>query len=205
MAVVIDGEFKRVEEVVRVSLGEEVIISEAARSRIGKSREAVEDIVREGKRIYGVTTGFGKFADVAISLDDLRTLQENLVVSHAVGTGEEFSEPEVRAAAYLRANALAKETRVRLSVVEAGGVAEQRRVSRRAPERFCGCQRRPRTACPYSPVAYGKGDGSLSWRAFARGRSPGESRHRAAAVGGQRGSGSDERRPDDRCSFGSHS
>ena len=68
MAVVIDGEFKRVEEVVRVSLGEEVIISEAARSRIGKSREAVEDIVREGKRIYGVTTGFGKFADVAISL-----------------------------------------------------------------------------------------------------------------------------------------
>lgn len=120
MAVLIDGEFKRVEEVVRVSLGEEVIISEAARSRIGKSREAVEDIVREGKRIYGVTTGFGKFADVAISLDDLRTLQENLVVSHAVGTGEEFSEPEVRAAAYLRANALAKgNSGVRLSVVEA--------------------------------------------------------------------------------------
>ena len=152
MAVVIDGEFKRVEEVVRVSLGEEVIISEAARSRIGKSREAVEDIVREER----VSTEYRirQIRGRRHFLDDLRTLQENLVVSHAVGTGD-VQRTEVRAAAYLRANALAKGNSVRLSVVEALAGYEQS-VSCRAPERFCGCQRRPR-ACPYSPVAAGKG------------------------------------------------
>lgn len=120
MAALLDGEPKRIDEIARVARGDGAVIPEAARLRIERSRQAVEDIVAQGKRVYGVTTGFGKFADVAISLEDLRTLQENLIVSHAVGTGEGFSEAEVRAAMYLRANALAKgNSGVRLGTIEA--------------------------------------------------------------------------------------
>ena len=117
--ILLDGKSKRIEEIVRVARGEEVVIPDGARARVEESRRTVERLVAESKRIYGITTGFGKFADVAISLNDLRTLQENLIVSHAVGTGDEFSEPEVRAATFLRANALAKgNSGVRLSLVE---------------------------------------------------------------------------------------
>jgi histidine ammonia-lyase len=117
--VLVDGKSKSIEEIVRVAEGEEVVISEEARARILESRRIVQDMVARGKRIYGITTGFGKFSDVAISSEDLRKVQHNLIVSHAVGTGQEFSEPEVRAATFMRANALAKgNSGVRLRTVE---------------------------------------------------------------------------------------
>ncbi|HHY75741.1 MAG TPA: histidine ammonia-lyase [Firmicutes bacterium] len=117
--VLVDGKPKTIEEIVRVAEGVEVAVSPEARERILSSRRIVEDMVAEGRKIYGITTGFGKFADAAISLSDLRKLQHNLIVSHAVGTGDEFSVPEVRAAMFLRANALAKgNSGVRIETVE---------------------------------------------------------------------------------------
>ena len=44
--------------------------------------------IRRGETIYGVTTGFGEFSNVKISPADLEQLQENLIMSHAAGTGE---------------------------------------------------------------------------------------------------------------------
>ena len=55
-----------------------------------------------------MTTGFGKFADVAISRGDLEALQRNLVRSHAAGVGPPLEERAVRAMMVLRANALAR-------------------------------------------------------------------------------------------------
>lgn len=109
MPVVVDGREKTVDEIARVARsGEEVSMPESTRAEVLRSRAIVEDLVRRNARVYGVTTGFGKFADVSISPEDIRALQENLVVSHAVGVGQEFSGDEVRAAILLRANALAK-------------------------------------------------------------------------------------------------
>lgn len=134
--VLVDGKQKTIEEIVRVAKGEEVAISGEARDRILGSRRIVEDMVAKSKRIYGITTGFGKFADVAISLSDLKTLQHNLIVSHAVGTGEEFSEPEVRAAVFLRANALAKgNSGVRLRTVESLAALLNRGVTPVVPQK----------------------------------------------------------------------
>jgi len=69
------------------------------------------DIVLEklAKRevIYGVTTGFGELANVAIDADQSANLQRNLILSHACGVGAPFSEEIVRAIMLLRANALA--------------------------------------------------------------------------------------------------
>ncbi|HMM12714.1 MAG TPA: histidine ammonia-lyase [Bacteroidales bacterium] len=39
--------------------------------------------------IYGINTGFGSLCDTKISKQDLGTLQNNLVMSHACGTGDE--------------------------------------------------------------------------------------------------------------------
>ncbi|MBW3534048.1 MAG: histidine ammonia-lyase [Gemmatimonadetes bacterium] len=80
----------------------------AARARILAARRVVEKAVEAGQRIYGVTTGFGRLADVVISTDQQATLQRNLVRSHAAGVGEPLAREEVRALMLLRANALAR-------------------------------------------------------------------------------------------------
>lgn len=120
MPVLLDGESKDIAQVRAVAcLREKVVIPPEAAERIERSRRVVEEIIAEGRRVYGITTGFGKFADVSISRHELRELQENLIRSHATGVGEPFSQEEVRAAILLRANALAKGmSGIRLSVVQ---------------------------------------------------------------------------------------
>ena len=46
--------------------------------------------------IYGITTGFGSLHNKTISNDQLNKLQENLVMSHACGTGPLLREEIVR-------------------------------------------------------------------------------------------------------------
>lgn len=90
-----------------------------AKKRINKSRAMVEKWIKEDKVIYGVTTGFGEFANVKISAKDLEKLQENLILSHAVGTGEYLPQHIVKIMMLLRANALAKGySGIRLSTVQ---------------------------------------------------------------------------------------
>jgi histidine ammonia-lyase len=57
--------------------------------------------------VYGVTTGFGDLASTTIPAERARELQENLLVSHAVGVGPSFPREVVRAMLLLRANTLA--------------------------------------------------------------------------------------------------
>ncbi len=80
----------------------------AARRAMSASRRVVEQAVARGARAYGVTTGFGKFADVTIPASRLEELQRNLVRSHSAGVGETLPDRAVRAMMVLRANALAK-------------------------------------------------------------------------------------------------
>ncbi len=79
-----------------------------ARARMERSRALVDRLLAEGERIYGVTTGFGRLANVIISGDQQRDLQRNLVRSHSSGFGPMLSDHEVRAVMVLRANALAR-------------------------------------------------------------------------------------------------
>jgi histidine ammonia-lyase len=77
-------------------------MSPAAEQRISNGRQLVDQWVREEKRIYGVTTGFGALSDVAISKKDTRRLQENVLMSHAAGVGHPLDAETVRAAMALR-------------------------------------------------------------------------------------------------------
>jgi histidine ammonia-lyase len=85
-----------------------VILAPIARRAMTASRKTVESAIARGARVYGVNTGFGKFADVAISPGQLENLQRNLVRSHCAGVGAPLPDRVVRAMMVLRANALAK-------------------------------------------------------------------------------------------------
>jgi histidine ammonia-lyase len=84
-----------------------VAIAPAARERVAAARASVERQYALGAIIYGVTTGFGRMANVVIDREDTATLQLNLVRSHASGTGPPLPEAQVRAAGVLRASSLA--------------------------------------------------------------------------------------------------
>jgi histidine ammonia-lyase len=95
-------------DVAAVSLdGAAVRLAPAARARMAASRAVVTRALAGERAIYGVNTGFGMLKDRAISHDQLRDLQMNLVRSHAAGVGR-FAPPEVsRAMLLLRAASLA--------------------------------------------------------------------------------------------------
>ncbi len=119
--IILDGNSLTIPDVSRVARGEEreVHIPEQAKARIARSRELVDHWVEAGEVIYGVTTGFGEFANVTIPKNDLLRLQQNLIRSHAAGVGEPLTPEVVRAMLLLRANALAKGfSGVRLAVIE---------------------------------------------------------------------------------------
>ena len=63
-------------------------ISRKSINKINRSRALVEKWVNSDEPIYGVTTGFGEFSNVRISQENIRKLQENLILSHAAGCGD---------------------------------------------------------------------------------------------------------------------
>ncbi|GMG97054.1 histidine ammonia-lyase [Tepidimicrobium xylanilyticum] len=107
--VIITGNSLTIEDVVAVCREyKEVELSEEAKENILKSRRTVDEFVENGEVVYGITTGFGKFSDVTISKEETKLLQENLIVSHAVGAGKPFETEIVRGIMLLRINSLAK-------------------------------------------------------------------------------------------------
>ncbi len=118
--VIINGNDLRLEDIVNVARNNyQVELSEEAIKRVEKSREIVDKIVEEDRVAYGITTGFGKFSDVSISGEDCKTLQRNLIISHACGFGNSLDTDIVRTIILLRANALSKGySGIRLSTLQ---------------------------------------------------------------------------------------
>ena len=114
------GQALRLEEIVEVAVGGRMAaLDPAALEGLRASRAVVDGLLKRGETAYGVNTGFGKLSDVRIEAGEVRTLQRNLVRSHACGVGEPLPENEVRAMLLLRANVLAKGySGVRVELVE---------------------------------------------------------------------------------------
>lgn len=106
----LDGENLTIEDVVAVAYRNDVRveISTAARERMARSRQAVEQFLEQGQIVYGITTGFGHFRDRHIDADETAALQRNLIRSHAVGVGPWLPAEAVRGLMVIRANTLAK-------------------------------------------------------------------------------------------------
>lgn len=119
--VFIDGRTLTYEDVVAVARGyKSVDIASEVRDQVERTRRVLEDILAQDRVIYGVNTGFGHLASVRISDEELCKLQENLIISHAAGTGDPFPDEVVRAMILLRANSLARGlSGVRYELIEA--------------------------------------------------------------------------------------
>lgn len=78
-----------------------------AKERIEKCRNYLDKKIATSKEpLYGITTGFGSLCNKNISNDELGTLQENLIKSHACSVGEEVRPVIVKLMMLLKAHAL---------------------------------------------------------------------------------------------------
>ncbi|MCF7687078.1 MAG: histidine ammonia-lyase [Cephaloticoccus sp.] len=84
-----------------------LMLSAEAQSRIAASRAVVERLAAGNRSYYGINTGFGILAHQRISPEDVDKLQENLILSHAVGVGREVDPAIVQLMLLLKINALA--------------------------------------------------------------------------------------------------
>jgi len=97
--------FKVIHEILSDNL--KIGLSEEAKQSIQKCRAYLDEkTINSDKPIYGVTTGFGALHNVTISQSELSKLQENLVKSHACGTGNIVDGRIVKLMLLLKAHAL---------------------------------------------------------------------------------------------------
>lgn len=96
------------------------VLSQESIDRIVKCRKYLDEkIIRAEKPIYGINTGFGSLYNITIDGEDLSELQENLVKSHACGTGGEVSSEIVRMMLLLKVRSLSfGHSGISLEVVE---------------------------------------------------------------------------------------
>ena len=96
-----------------------ISLSPDSEQEIVASAKTVADIHLQDQAVYGINTGFGLLAQQRIADKDQKTLQRNLVLSHACGTGELLSDAQVRLMLALKLNNLAQGfSGVRLQLIE---------------------------------------------------------------------------------------
>src|SRR5688572_26422674 len=96
------------EDLAKVNAGKlSVALSADAKEKIKRCREYLDrKIETTAQPIYGINTGFGSLYNRYISHDQLEKLQENLVKSHACGTGPEVPQEIVRLMLFLKVQSL---------------------------------------------------------------------------------------------------
>jgi len=82
-------------------------LSEASKEKISACKHYLDaKLAKHKKPMYGINTGFGSLYNVKISNKDLTKLQENLVMSHACGTGDRVPESVVKVMLLLKIQSL---------------------------------------------------------------------------------------------------
>ena len=94
----------------------QISLSEEAWEAVRKSRAVVDQIIAEGRTVYGINTGFGNFSEVVIPPEKLSLLQDNLIRSHASGVGPAMTAERTKRLLALRINVLAKGTLLRTPI-----------------------------------------------------------------------------------------
>ena len=120
MSVILTGNDLTLDDLSRIVYDREMIkLHPDSIKKIVKCRDYVEKIVEENRVVYGLTTGFGKFANIRIPTENIEELQRNLILSHATGVGQNLSIEETRAVMLLRINVLVKgHSGIRLSTLQ---------------------------------------------------------------------------------------
>jgi histidine ammonia-lyase len=90
-----------------VQVDSKITLSKEALVRVKESRRLVEKLAAGNQPLYGINTGFGVLARQRVPAEGLEKLQENLILSHAVGVGDPVPVEIVRLMLLLKANGLA--------------------------------------------------------------------------------------------------
>ena len=105
--VYLDGETLSTLDVYDVAYGRaRAEIALDAMPKIAAARQVVENIIEQDMTVYGVNTGFGSLYKESIEAKDLQKLQQNLIKSHACGTGEEVPVEIVKLMLLLKVQSL---------------------------------------------------------------------------------------------------
>ena len=92
---------------------------DAAIQKINTSQHYVQEMVEQGKTVYGVNTGFGILANTKISEEDTATLQYKILQSHSVGVGDPIPVEIAKLMLITKVHALAQGySGVQLSTIE---------------------------------------------------------------------------------------
>ena len=103
-----------------IQQGKKLALSDESTKRIVDCRNYLDEKMQnQNEPIYGVTTGFGSLCNHSISLQELGTLQQNLVMSHACGMGDELPADLVKLMLLLKIQSLSYgHSGVRLATIE---------------------------------------------------------------------------------------
>ncbi len=75
-------------DIVAIGIGDrKVALEEESLKRCKASRDFLEQAVKDKKIIYGVVTSYGPMCNKIVNDQDIETLQNNLIISHAAGLG----------------------------------------------------------------------------------------------------------------------
>lgn len=98
---------------------QKAIIDEQAKRNINSCRKKVETIANSNKAVYGINTGFGPLCDVQITPEETSKLQENLLITHAVGVGNPIDKQLSKLMMICKVHALCQGySGVRLELIE---------------------------------------------------------------------------------------
>ena len=107
--VILDGHDLSLAEFIAVSRFEaKLSISESVLNEMRKSRDLVKKIADENRVAYGITTGFGELAKIAVDNKQSNQLSTNLLLSHCTATGKQYKKEQVRGMMLLLCNSLSK-------------------------------------------------------------------------------------------------
>ncbi|MDO6760023.1 histidine ammonia-lyase [Tamlana sp. 2_MG-2023] len=94
-------------------------ICEEAVIQIENCRAKVEKMASSDKAVYGINTGFGPLCDVQITPEETNKLQENLLITHAVGVGNPIDKELSKIMMICKVHALSRGySGVRLELIE---------------------------------------------------------------------------------------
>lgn len=107
---VVDGYNLTTQDVKNVArnFGCRVVVSDKVKAKVNDSRRALDDMLEDGKVIYGVNTSMGGFVNWLVPLEYATELQNNLISAIATNVGEYLSDDIVRAGILSRINSLAR-------------------------------------------------------------------------------------------------
>ena len=108
------------DKVVEISKGTaEGVLTTEAKDKVIACRKKVEVMASSNNAVYGINTGFGPLCDIQITTEETNKLQENLLITHAVGVGNPIDKNLSKLMMICKVHALCQGySGIRLKVIE---------------------------------------------------------------------------------------